>query len=336
MRAGAAIVCLLGGIAAAAEPPYPASPAIRGIRWAPPDTIIRLARGSDNWPITWGDDDALYTAWGDGNGFEPFVERKLSLGLAMVRGAPPRIAGVNIRSPTAEAVGNGARGRKASGMLMVDGVLYMLVRNVGNSQIAWSRDRGGTWTWADWKFTTSFGCPTFLNFGRNYQGARDEFVYVYSHDDDSAYRPADRMVLARAPRHRPADRDAWEFFAGLAPDRTPQWTRDISRRGSVFDHPGRCYRSGITFNAGLKRYLWCQTLPAEDPRFAGGLGIFDAPEPWGPWTTVFFAERWDVGPGEMSCFPARWMSADGTTAYMVFSGDDCFSVRRAEFIRAGN
>ena len=37
-------------------------------------------------------------------------------------------------------------------MLMVDGVLYMLVRNTGNSQIAWSGDHGKSWTWCDWKF----------------------------------------------------------------------------------------------------------------------------------------------------------------------------------------
>ena len=48
-----------------------------------------------------------------------------------------------------------------------------------------------------WRFTASFGCPTFLNYGRNYEGARDGFVYVYSHDSDSAYQRADRMVLAR-------------------------------------------------------------------------------------------------------------------------------------------
>ncbi len=28
-------------------------------------------------------------------------------------------------------------------------------------------------TWGDWKFATSFGYPTFLNFGKNYAGARE-------------------------------------------------------------------------------------------------------------------------------------------------------------------
>ena len=51
--------------------PYPPSPVIRGVHWAPKASIIRQARGSDNWPLTWADDDDLYTAYGDGTGFEP-------------------------------------------------------------------------------------------------------------------------------------------------------------------------------------------------------------------------------------------------------------------------
>jgi hypothetical protein len=63
-----------------------------------------------------------------------------------------------------------------------------------------------------------------------------------------------------------------------------------------------------------------------DERFEGGFGIYEAPEPWGPWKTVFFTTRWDVGPGETSSFPTKWMQADGT-CHLLFSGDDYFSVR---------
>ena len=67
-------------------------------------------------------------------------------------------------------------------------------------------------------------------------------------------------------------------------------------------------------------------------RFHGGLGVYDAPEPWGPWTAVYYTERWDTGPGETGCFPTKWMSADGRTVHLVFSGDDAFSVRKATLI----
>jgi hypothetical protein len=312
--------------------PYPPSPAIRAVEWAPPGTIVRRAIGSDNWPLTWADDDAMYGAYGDGQGFEPFVERKLSLGLARITGGPDAFEGVNIRAPTLERLGDGAAGPKASGLLAVRGRLYMWIRNVGNSQLAWSSDRGRTWQWTDWRLTESFGAPTFLNFGPNYTGARDEFVYVYSADASSAYDRADGMVLARVPAARIPDREAYEFFSGLDAERRPTWTRRVVDRRHVFQHRGRSYRSGISYNAALKRYLWCQVLPestdARGPRFQGGFGIYDAPEPWGPWTTAFFTETWDVGPGETCGLPPKWMSPDGLTIHMVFSGDDAFSVRR--------
>jgi hypothetical protein len=310
------------------------SPVIKSIEWAEASTIVRKAKGGDNWPITWGDDDLLYTAYGDGQGFQPFVEKKLSMGLCTITGGPDDFRGVNLRAPTAERTGGGANGPKVSGLLMVEGVLYMLVRNTGNSQLAWSKDRGKTWTWSDWKFTESFGCPTFLNFGRNYDGARVDFVYLYSHDNDSAYKPSDRMVLARVPRGSITDRSAYEFFTGTNDKGEANWSQDIAKRAAVFEHPGRCYRSGITYNPGLKRYLWCQIIPGGETRFAGGFGIYDAPHPWGPWTTVFFTEKWDVGPGETSSLPTKWISPDGRTVHLVFSGDDYFSVRQGKLTLA--
>lgn len=318
--------------------PYPASDVITGITWDPPESIVRLARGSDNWPITWADDGALYTAYGDGRGFQPYVPEKLSMGLARVTGLPPDIEGANIRSSFIEEEGNGARGKKASGILMVEGVLYLWVRNADNSQLAWSADYGRSWTWADWKFTTSFGCPTFLNFGKNYAGACDEYVYIYSPDSQSAYQPADRMVLARVPQDQITDRSAYQFFQQQDNNGQPRWTENIDERGAVFSHPGRCYRSGISYNDGLDRYLWCQIYPESahprGVRYSGGFGIYDAPAPWGPWTTVYHTNDWDVGPGETSSFPTKWMSKNGRRLYLVFSGDDCFSVRGARLTTA--
>jgi hypothetical protein len=214
---------------------------------------------------------------------------------------------------------------------MVDGALYLWARNAGNARLAWSADRGRTWTWADWKLATGFGCPTFLNYGENYAGARDEFLYIYSPDTDSAYDAADRMVLARVPKGRIKDRGAYEFLRGLDGGK-PAWTKEAADRGAVLADPGRCYRSMVSYNAGLKRYLWCVTLPAKDRKGAYGLAIYDAPEPWGPWTTAYRAEAWDVDAGESAGFPTKWMSPDGATLHLVFAGGDSFSVRRAEVV----
>jgi hypothetical protein len=288
--------------------------------------------------MTWADDDALYTAYGDGSGFEPFVPEKLSLGFARVTGTPAAFSGENLRAPSLEQRGGGQRGRKASGLLCVDTVLYLWARNATNSQLAWSGDHGATWSWADWKFTASFGCPTFLNFGRNYSGAPDSFVYVYSPDSDSAYEAVDRLVLARVPKTKIRERAAYEFFTGLHDGRAI-WSPDLARRGAVFSAAGLCYRAGISYYPELKRFLLVQPIPTAasrdragklDTRSAGGLAIYDAPAPWGPWTSAYFTSRWDVGPGDSASFPTKWMSQDGKTLYLVFSGDDNFCVRRAQ------
>jgi len=322
------------------EPPYPASDLISEVKFAPLNEIVRFAEGSDNWPVTWGDDNVLYSAYGDGWGFEPRVEKKLSLGLVKIEGYPPAIKGINLRSVTGEYSGDGAMGKKASGMLMLDGVLYMLVRNANGrgeeSQLMWSADKGITWEECKWRFTEGFGCPTFLNFGKNYSGARDNYVYIYSFDERSAYNPSDRMVLARVPKDKLREKESYEFFSGLRSDGAPLWESEIEKRAPVFVNPAMCYRSGITYNAGLKRYLWCQVHPhsnhPQGPRFSGGFGIYEAPEPWGPWKTVFFTKEWDTGPGETSSFPSKWMSRDGKTCWLLFSGEDNFSVRKVEFI----
>ncbi|MEZ4662319.1 MAG: hypothetical protein R2911_32620 [Caldilineaceae bacterium] len=314
-------------------PPYPPSPVIANLEWAPQSSIQRMANGSDNYPITWADDGALYTAYGDGNGFDPKVPQKLSLGFARVDGPPTNISAANIRSPQ-EQTGQGSAGKKASGMLMVDGVLYMWVRNADNNghkcQLAWSTDHAQSWTFGDWKFD-EFGYCTFINFGQNYAGARDNYVYTVTHDNPSAYTAADRFILMRVPKDQMRNQAAYEYFVRVDGANTPAWTSNVNQRGSVFTNPGLARRSGISYIPALKRYLWWQqsSSSSEDTRFAGGFGVYDAPEPWGPWTTVYHTDNWDVGPGETASFPPKWASSDGQTLYLVFSGDDSFSVRKA-------
>lgn len=333
------IALLPRGLAAQDSPPYPSSPVIAGIDWAAKETIIRKAKGGDNWPLTWADDDALYSTYGDGWGFNPKVPEKLSLGLVRVTGDADQFRGVNLRSASIEKTGAGRKGEKAWGLVCVEGQLLMWMghanRNGGSCRLAWSNDHGSNWQEADWQFD-EFGLVGFINFGRDYAGARDTFLYAYSHDGPNADTPSDQFVLMRVPIKDVKQRSAWEFFKGTDADGTAQWTRNANERGAVFSHRDACLRSAITYNAGIDRYLWWQAIPQPpghpdrgDTRFDGGFAIYDAPEPWGPWTTAFYTRKWDTGPGEHGDFPSKWISSNGRTMHLVFSGDDCFSVRKA-------
>ena len=323
--------------------PCPRSKKITDIHWAPASTIVRLATGeavrdgSDNWPMTWAQDDYLYTAYGDGYGFEPGLPNKLGMGFGKIMGNPGDFTCENIRSD-GENQSWGSADKKASGLLAIDDNIYLWARNANRkgeqSQLARSNDGQKTWTWCDWRFE-EFGHIAFVNYGKNYQGARDGYVYMVTHDNPSAYVMSDHFVLMRAPKDQLMNRGAYEFYKGSDNNGNPLWTNDLRQRQPVFTNPDKCCRSSISYNAGLGRYIWWQQIPIDgsvDTRYSGGLGIFEAPEPWGPWTTVYYTEKWDTGPGDLGCFPTKWMSRDGKTIYLVFAGNDHFSLRKATLV----
>jgi len=308
--------------------PYLPSPVIKSMAFAPKSDIISKAYG-DNWSMTWADDDCIYAAYDDGYGFGPRTGKQLSVGYAKIAGTPPEFRGENIHSPTGEHSGGGEKGMKASGMLMVDGVLYMWLRNVvKNSQLVWSNDHARTWEYG-LKLTTSFGCPTFLNYGKNYDGARDDYVYIVSQDGPTAYGIYDGVVLARVPKTKIRERDAYQFFAGLDEKGKPRWTDDINQRAPTFAFPNHCQRLDVVYDPGIKRYLM-----GIGYNHKGGWGFYDAPEPWGPWTTVFHTEQWDCGDTFYYRVPTQWIGKDGRELWLLFcaiGGDRryySFSVRK--------
>ena len=306
--------------------PYPPSAVIRHAVFG--KQIRREAIDSDNWPLTWGDDDAQYTSYGDGFGFEPHVEKKLGMGFARITGSPGDFLGTNLRSD-GERTGGGVTSPKASGILMVDGVLYLWVRNVANAQLLWSQDRGKTWQWG-FKMEASFGSPAFLNFGQNYGDARDGFVYTYSQDGPSAYDSDNGVVLARAAKDRIRERKAWEFCERFDDGGRPVWTANVTRQGAVFHYPANCQRVDVVYNTGIGRYLMALGYD-----HAGGWGLFDAPEPWGPWTTILH-RQWDVAGTHGYRLPAKWISKDGLTITLVFSGtkpNDAFCTRTLTLVK---
>jgi hypothetical protein len=294
--------------------PYPASSKVRNVRFEAPEQIKIDGEDSDNWPCTWAADGELYTSYGDGFGFVPHTEKKLSLGFAKISGPPDSFEGVNLRTETGEREGDGPKGEKTSGLVMVDDVLYLIARNAGNSQIAWSADMGRTWEWG-FKFETSFGCPTFVNYGPNYEGTPDDYVYIYSTDGDSAYENYDHIVLARVNRCRIRNKSDYEYFNGLDEAGEPVWSPNIEERGPVFTFPNHCHRLESIYHAATQRYWLVIACNHE-----GGWGIFDAPTPCGPWSTVFFTDYWGLGRTHSYRFPTKWISEDGTNLHLVFSG----------------
>jgi len=338
----ATVGILLAGAALRAHsgaPPYPPSPVIKSVEFDF-DTHQRLAQGSDNWPTTWADDGRLYTAWGDGGGFGGSNSKgRVKLGVARIEGSGSEYAGRNLWGGVAAPNPAQFEG-KSYGILSVDGVLYMWVANQPNphlreSRMAVSHDHGATWQLNSWAFTfeDNLTIPTFLNFGQDYQGARDGFVYSYcihptwgpknaeNRYGFDVHKPG-RVYLVRSPKSAILQRGELQFFAGLNEAGDPTWSYEIKDKQPVFrDANGVGWNASVSYNPGLKRYILCTEHSATH---AGKLGIFDAPEPWGPWTTVAYEESWGKGHVEISAFywnfPAKWLSHDGKAFTLVFTG----------------
>ncbi len=337
--------------------PYPHSQVIKSITfdWS---THIRLAPGSDNWPLTWADDNHQYTAWGDGGGFGGTNSMgRSSIGVARIEGNWQDFHGTNIWGGYETMNPNDITG-KSYGMISVSGTLYMWVGmfrtdndQFDKARIAISTDHGASWKFSNWAFTRKEGImmPTVCNFGRDYNGAKDEYLYVYLIRFQSYEGPDDypdkvdwlnvqkpgMIDLARVHKDSIMSRSAYGFYAGDVNGK-PVWTGDIMDRKPVFENPaGVGWCINVIFNQGLSRYL-LTTEHTETHR--GNIGIFDAPEPWGPWTTVLYEKNWGDGyiaPNTFYWnFSNKWTCNDGTEFSFVFTGrkeNDSFNVIRGEF-----
>jgi hypothetical protein len=148
------------------------------------------------------------------------------------------------------------------------------------------------------------------------------YVYLYGPKQDA--RPGypvgggNRLYLVRVPRGRLRERTAYEFFRGLDNAGKPSWSSDAALAHPVFTDANGVTPGAVEYNPAIKRSLL--TCFHVGP---GQLGVFDARDPWGPWTTVAYYGDWgrmgSDGEG-LSCeFPQKWISHDGLTLWSVFS-----------------
>jgi hypothetical protein len=350
-------LCIICALVAAgcSEPdrsPYPSSAVISEISfdWSTHD---RRAPGSDNWPVTWADDDQQYSSWGDGGGFGGSNrDGRVSLGVARIEGAISSYRGINVWGGK-DAENEANFGGKSYGILSVDNILYMWVSpgsdatNYQEARLYQSASHGASWTAANWAFVKAEGVilPTFLQFGRNYQDARDDFVYVYAthykagvfdiRDKLRIQRPGE-IALMRTPKKRIMDRTSYEFFQGIDGAGAPIWTKDLMTRGPVFEDPnGVGWNTSVSHNRGIGRYL---LITEHNDSAAGNIGIFDASEPWGPWTTVMYSTGFGAPHIEPTSFfwnfSNKWASVDGKNFTFVFTGtrsNDSWNTVRGAF-----
>jgi hypothetical protein len=334
-RTGVAVclVILCGQLAGAAtgptpEPPYPPSSVIKGLTWHW-DTYQTAAIGSDLWPVTWGDDDNLYVAWGDGGGFGGTdSDGRVSMGFARIEGGPERFQAFNVNGgKNPEHPPSFPKKGKTAGLICEGGVLYTLINlqdgdwpNV-NHVLAWSTNKGASWEKCAWLFPKGAGrfLPgRFVHFGKDGAGVPFALAgYIYVCGAKITTRN-ESLYLARVRREELREQKAYQFFSGINDQGVVEWSQEFALAQPFFTDRNGVAAGGMVYDPGLGRYLL--TAYHEGP---GQLGLFEAPQPWGPWSTAAYYSDWGGmgadGEGLTCEFPQKWMSSDGLTLWAIFS-----------------
>jgi hypothetical protein len=311
----------------------------------------------DLWPSCWSDDDALYSAAGDGWGFDvgPVVNDVV---VARIDGGPTGSEPMRGTNLSASAQVSNIWGseleynRKPTGILCLGGDLYLAVQDLRldtfsdapAATIVRSSDKGQSWSWdtsgpmfSDHVFTTIM----FLDFGKDSEHAPADYVYAYGLDDNWAFDvttlpPPTELYLARIPRAKLQDRASWEFFVGLDSEAAPRWSPDIAMRAPVLEDTRRTYekplnpmqrfqnmtvinQGGVVYDAPLQRYIYTSWTEYT-------FEFYEAPQPWGPWK-LFYSKDFGVTPwtmdrngGYATTIPSKFISQDGTTLWLQANG----------------
>lgn len=301
----------------------------------------------DTFPMTWADDDEIYASAGDPS----WGGKVAGLDVEKFSGTPPHyvIARVN---PMPDYKGDGGGGTKPSGMISVNGVLYLAFQNLlgakppahgpqnerqgkhvsqhgSDAMIVSSRDHGATWTPAMKDIAgpmfpgDTFGGPAFVNTGRDNANAPDGYVYAVSTDQ---WDNGSTLRVGRVPADRIQDRNSWQWISELKDYNHPVWSSSLAQAISVFTDDGKIGLPDMVYIAPIKRYIFLTWSLKErgSPVDGSGLAIYDAPHPWGPFTLVHQEDTWESVDMNPYCprLPLKWLQVKDReiVGWMQFSG----------------
>jgi hypothetical protein len=295
----------------------------------------------DTYPCTWADDGEIYTSAGDPD--FPWGKQGFGMDFEKISGMPEqlKVSRINLMEGF---TGGGGSGQKPSGLIAVDGVMYLAVQNMlGGKPPRWgkrsqhasdvtifsSADGGKTWH-PDRKLVSEpmfpgclFGGPAFVNCGKNNEGAPDEFIYAVSSDQwDNGHE----LRLGRVHRDSIQNQSAWEWVSSLSDRENPKWTRNLPASKPVFSLAGSIGSPEMIFIPELKRYLLFTWKLNNDFNALTGtqLLVYESEKPWGSFRFVHRERQWEEERFTPYCprVPLKWLEISGDTlsGWMMFSG----------------
>ena len=132
----------VSNLAIAADPVYPPSDYIATISFDM-STLRNVTPGngesapeSDNWTITWADDDNQYTSFGDGKGFSTFNSTRASMGVARIEGERDNYSAFDTFKTGSNS---GGWGGKSLGIISIGPKLYLFRNGTGSNDGAFDQ-----------------------------------------------------------------------------------------------------------------------------------------------------------------------------------------------------
>ena len=301
---------------------------------------LRAAEGSDNWPVTWSNDDNQYAMWGDGGGFGGTeTDGRASLGVARLEGDGRNYHGVNRFGGKGAECPSTITGKAHGAPISIGGVLYAWITPGAGAQgfetftLHRSRDKGCTWAQLSVSFVRasdhiSYG--SFVQFGRDNAAARDAYIYTVATEVTDAssltiVQKPGRVMLVRVPAASIEDRGTYEFFAGLDSSGEPQWSGDPAKRLAIYEDPnGVGPFAQMAWVPGLDRMVYANQHGSGSGNSAAQslLTLAEAPQPWGPWHVFHHAQFFpQLEPSVFQWnFAPKWFRNGGRDFTLIFSG----------------
>lgn len=306
--------------------------------WVEEKPSVHTASDGDLWPACWSNDDNLYAANGDGFGFSGV---SADVAVSRITGSPENGTLGGATLARGDQITRGAPSgysRKPTGMLCVDGTLYMAVQDlssdfnrVDGATVVKSTNKGGTWTRTSDRMFTGAEPSTifFLDYGKDSaDNPTPGYVYAYALErnwrDSFTGVVADpqSLYLARIPKATIQDKTTWQWSTGLttwgaAGDtaaRQPVLTDTTRRypdvRSNHIENTSVLSQGHVVWNKGLQKYIYASWTEYT-------WEFYEAPTPQGPWKRFldkdFGGYPWNSGKrgGYGTIIPSKFISADG-------------------------
>src|SRR5882724_1642634 len=231
-------------------------------------------------------------------------------------------------------------------------------------EIEYSTGSAFNWQTNTWQFcagTSTAGptlgsfCPTrIVQYGRGVANP-DGYVYMTGDANTSdywcdtgcpAFVPPAKTYMTRVPSGSILVQTAYQYYAGLDMNGAPMWTTDVTRMQPIFSNrnANKTDSHAVVWimATGLGQPVYDSTIgryiAASSSGPLGQTSFYDAPNPWGPWTTIVY-NNFNVASEDANNKPTggwgnfgaasnglgvngvpSWTSADGKSLYFVFSG----------------